>query len=275
MDRIRLIATDLDETLLINHIELPPDFERTVRALAAEGIYFAAASGRPLCSLEKMFASLKDVMIFIGDNGGAASLNGEMLYVREMPPEDWRMLARAAKEAGDVGVLCGLNYAYVEKQYEKYDAVLKPFYADVCYVDRLEDADAVADKFTIYLPKCDSQRAYDEVYSAYAESFSVAVAGAEWVDVMNKGVHKGSALVEIGRRLGIDTSEMMAFGDTFNDAEMLKTARYGFLMANGSPELRAEVPFIAPSNLEYGVAQIAEKVLAQKGLVSPEDFARP
>ena len=41
---------------------------------------------------------------------------------------------------------------------------------------------------------------------------------------------------------------MMAFGDTYNDAEMLQTVRYGFLMENGSEPLRQKVPFLAPSH---------------------------
>ena len=52
MDRIRLIASDMDATLLDEHSQLPPDFEQVIRALAQQGILFAAASGRPLYTLE-------------------------------------------------------------------------------------------------------------------------------------------------------------------------------------------------------------------------------
>ena len=57
----------------------------------------------------------------------------------------------------------------------------------------------------------------------------------------------------------------MAFGDTFNDAEMLKAAKYGFLVENGSPALREEVPFLAPPNTSSGVMQVLRRVLAQNG----------
>ena len=55
MDVIRLIASDLDATLLDGQSQLPPDFAETVRALAERGIRFAAASGRPIYTLEEMF----------------------------------------------------------------------------------------------------------------------------------------------------------------------------------------------------------------------------
>jgi len=138
--------------------------------------------------------------------------------------------------------------------------------------------EAAADKFTVYLPHDNSQEAFDKIYGAFhtgnGGEFSVAVAGKNWVDVMNPGVHKGAALAKVGQLMGIPTDSMMAFGDTYNDAEMLTTAKYGFLMENGSEPLRAQVPFLAPSHREYGVMQILKKVLEQNGEVSPEDFVK-
>ena len=56
------------------------------------------------------------------------------------------------------------------------------------------------------------------------------------------------------------------------DAEMLRTAKYGFLMENGSEPLRQKVPFLAPSHREAGVMQVLHRVLAQNGCVCPKDF---
>ena len=189
-----------------------------------------------------------------------------------MPPEGWRALNRLTREHGDIAVLCGLESAYVEKQYAAYDAVMKQFYTRVEYVDRLEDVTAPADKFTIYLPRHDAQAAYDSVYASQRGTYSVAVAGECWVDIMNPGVHKGAALETLGRLWNLPPESMMAFGDTYNDAEMLRTAKYGFLMENGSVPLRASVPFLAPSHREAGVMQLLQKVLSQSGFVSPENF---
>ena len=129
-----------------------------------------------------------------------------------------------------------------------------------------------------YLPNNDSQEAFDRTYGAFhtgnGGAFSAAVAGRNWVDVMNPGVHKGAALAKVGALLGIPADSMMAFGDTYNDAEMLTTAKYGFLMENGSGPLRAQVSFLAPSHREYGVMQVLKQVLRQNGEVSSEDFTK-
>ena len=172
-------------------------------------------------------------------------------------------------------MLCGLDCVYVEKPWQCYDAVFRNFYTRVTYVDDLLAVEAPADKFTIYLPAGNAQQAFDAVYStACGGTFSVAVAGKNWVDVMNPGVHKGAALLLLGERLGVPPEGMMAFGDTFNDAEMLKAAKYGFLVENGSPALREEVPFLAPPNTSSGVMQVLRRVLAQNGRVCESDFRR-
>lgn len=275
MDKIRLAASDLDATLLDEYSQLPPKFEQTVRALSRENVIFTAASGRPMCTLEKMFEPLLDSMAFIADNGGTAKYKGKTLFISNMPQEDWRAIAHTAAQAGDIGVLCGQECAYIEKCYEWVAKLISKFYPQIECVESLETLDAEADKFSIFLPKGNAQQAFDEVYGPiYGGKVAVVVAGSEWVDTMNLDVNKGAALKYIGRLLGIAPEEMMAFGDTYNDADMLQAVRYGFLMENGSEPLRAKVPFLAPANTEYGVIQVLERVIAQHAEVSPEDFVK-
>ncbi len=274
-DCIRLVASDMDATLLDEHSCLPQGFAGMVNALAQKDIRFAAASGRPLYTLEEMFAGLLDTVILIGDNGGAIRWQGKDLFVSEMPAAGWRQLAKLARENRDIGMLCGLDCVYVEKPWQCYDAVFRNFYTRVTYVDDLLAVEAPADKFTIYLPAGNAQQAFDSVYgTACGGAFSVAVAGKNWVDVMNPGVHKGAALEQLGRQFNIPSTGMMAFGDTYNDAEMLTAAKYGFLMENGSAPLRAKVPFLAPPHTQAGVMQVLHRVLAQDGWVCPADFIR-
>lgn len=275
MDKIRLIASDLDATLLDEHSALPSHFDEMVRALADEGIIFVAASGRPLITLKKMFEPLLDYMALIADNGGTAEYKGETFFLANMPQADWKAIAHTTAEAGDIGVLCGQDRAYIEKRHAWCREMLAKFYPVVEYVDSLETLDAEADKYSIYLPKGNAQQAFDEIYgSAYGDKVAVVVAGPEWVDTMNLDVNKGAALVAVGRKLDIPPEAMMAFGDTYNDADMLTAVRYGFLMANGSEPLRQRVPFLAPANTEHGVVQVIEKVLAKHGCVSAEDFIK-
>ena len=102
MDHIRLIASDMDATLLDERSQLPPDFAETIRALAGQGILFAAASGRPLYTLETMFPELLEEIILIGDNGGAARWRARICLC----PNACRRLAAAGPEH-EAGRRCG------------------------------------------------------------------------------------------------------------------------------------------------------------------------
>jgi len=120
------------------------------------------------------------------------------------------------------------------------------------------------DNMPIYFGGDDSKPA------AYVEVnvFGRSVPGSAWEKLTEQ------IMAALGKELGIPADSMMAFGDTYNDAEMLTTAKYGFLMENGSGPLRAQVSFLAPSHREYGVMQVLKQVLRQNGEVSPEDFVK-
>ena len=252
MDRIRLIASDMDATLLDGHSQLPPDFLHLVQELAGQDILFAAASGRPLYKLEEMFAPVLEQTLLVADNGGAVRWRGKDLFVSRMEPEVWHRLTACAEENGDSFVVCGLENAYLRPCDRCYDAVYRNFYNRIAYVSDLYTIDAAVDKFTIYLPQDNAQEVYEKVY----------------------GPRFGQAVERLSRLLDIPSGAMMAFGDTYNDIEMLEAVGYGFLMENGSPELRSRVPYLAPPNTEYGVARVLQQVLRQKGCVCPADFTK-
>ena len=73
LEDIKLIASDMDHTLLTEESKLPPDFSNYVERLDQKGIRFAIASGRPMYTLKAMFPNLQDKLIFMSDNGGAIS----------------------------------------------------------------------------------------------------------------------------------------------------------------------------------------------------------
>ena len=74
---IKLIATDLDGTLLNREKKLPDDIFDVIDALDKKGILFAAASGRQMASLERLFAPVREKMIFIAENGAYVKYKDE------------------------------------------------------------------------------------------------------------------------------------------------------------------------------------------------------
>lgn len=85
-----------------------------------------------------------------------------------------------------------------------------------------------------------------------------------FLEVMPKGIDKAASLKRLLEYLGKDRSQMMAFGDGFNDRSMLEYAGLGVAMQNGQSAIKAVADLIAPSNEDDGVAYVVESLMLGK-----------
>jgi len=83
-----------------------------------------------------------------------------------------------------------------------------------------------------------------------------------WLDVMNAEASKGAAIKHLQNTLGFTYEQTMSFGDYLNDLEMLKESYHSYAMENAHPKLKEIARFSAPSNVDAGVFQVLEKLLA-------------
>ncbi|WP_225047234.1 HAD family hydrolase [Lacticaseibacillus kribbianus] len=264
MQNIKFIATDMDHTLLTEAGALPPHFEDYLDRLEALGIQFAIASGRPLYTLRNLFPRHKDRLTLIADNGAVVAHRGQILDKTLMPTADYQEIAQfVAANTDGRPLVCGLDAAIAAESDRQYDAVYREFYHNLDFVPDPAAWTGEANKVTIYLPKGDAQETFAaQIAPRYGARFSAAVSGPVWIDIMMKGVNKGTAIQAIGEKLGIATADMMAFGDTFNDAEMLATVGHGYLVANAAPGMEQYAKYRTASNAEYGVLQVLDQVIA-------------
>lgn len=260
---IKLIASDMDHTLLTERGQLPPDFVPTIHQLHAKGIQFVAASGRPMYTLEQMFPEFTDTMVYVSDNGGAIAYQGKILFKSLLPLADYqRMVQFVNQTSNNIAVICGMDAAYVETKYQAYDATLRQFYTNIEYVPDLTQVRVAANKFTIYFPGKDSQAQYEAVFAPEFESaYSVTVAGVEWIDIMNQGINKGHAMRFLADYFDLTPAQMMAFGDTYNDKEMLQMVEHSYLMGNAVDDMRQYATYRADTNENYGVLKVIQKLL--------------
>lgn len=264
MSDIRLIASDMDHTLLTDAGQLPPGFHDLVDRLASAGIVFVAASGRPYATLKGMFPSGGKYMGYAGDNGSIVKLSNKDLYESKLPRDLSReMVTASLQNTPGIPVLCGEECAYVAAENAQYKSFLETFYWRIEVVDDLLDVDAATVKFTSYFPNGDSKQYANEFFEPeYGDKFEVTTSGVNWVDVMNPGVSKGAALKLIAEHLGLERSQMMAFGDANNDLPMLDAVDYSYAVANANETVRSRARFSAESNDNFGVVKVIEQVLA-------------
>lgn len=264
---VRLVASDMDFTLLACDGTQPPRMPERIAALDAAGVTFCAASGRPTYTLRDMFPESRDAMAFIADNGAAVSYRNETIFKSLIDPADYHELIDVTlTETDGVPVLCGMDCGYVLERHREHDATIRVYYHSITYLESFDGLDVEANKYTALFPNNDSKRYFLDLFEPrYGDRFSVTNAGAEWLDIMNYGVDKGTGIERLCAHLGITPAEVAAFGDTDNDIQMLKTAGHSFLVANGQERIRPYAEFEAPSNDDRGVATVIDAILAAKG----------
>jgi Cof subfamily protein (haloacid dehalogenase superfamily) len=269
MDTIKLIASDMDHTLLTEKGELPPDFDNYVLQLDKIGIDFVIASGRPLYTLESIFPKIKHKMSFISDNGGVICYRSEVIFKSLLKSADYQsMITFTENKTDGISILCGLKSAFLSEKNRIYETYLKTFYSEIAFVEDFERIAVDADKFTVYFPCKNSREYYEKIFKPqYGDNFSVTVGDTVWIDIMNYGIDKGKAIRLLGEKLGLKSEQMMAFGDTYNDREMLQSVKYSYIVANADDDMKQFANYITGSNDDFGVIQIINKVI-NNGMIS-------
>lgn len=251
---IKLIVTDMDGSLLDNEKNLPPDFEDVFQRLQRMGIPFVVASGRSIVCLGDYLQKMPGAPACICDNGAYVLENGVLADVREIPRENLRKLLNACREIPDIDlILSGLGGTYYRRGVSEYYKVVESYYSNHVCVDDFNHIDDVIFKVGLSDRQGPLNNSYAPLREAVGDLFSLGISGLHWIDITNRDVTKGSALKRLQKRLGVTAEETMAFGDNFNDIELLQGARYSFAMQNARPEIHRHANYIAKNNWEYGV----------------------
>ena len=263
---IKLIATDMDGTLLDSQKRLPKGFPDLLRELGKRQIRFAIASGRQYYNLLNYFpGSGADDLFFLADNGAVIFENGKNIFFSEMKQDAVPGIVNAIRAVRNAQpVVCGLRSTYIENTGELFLQNVKLYY------ERLEIVpDVLAAAKTDRVCKIaafDAENAEERllpILNRYGEAFNVVLSGSMWIDLMNHGTDKGTGLRFLQERLGISPEETMAFGDYLNDAGMMRTSQYSFAMKNAHSALKNLCAYQTESNDSDGVLKAIRRFLPQ------------
>ncbi|MEX1189833.1 MAG: HAD family hydrolase [Bacteroidia bacterium] len=259
---IQLVVTDLDGTLLNDNKELPSNFWGIEKKLRELGIVFAVASGRPYESMRRIFNNNLEHILFIAENGGLIRYRGEELRSNALPLVDVHELIKLSRKLDNTHILlCGKDVMWFESQDETFLAESLKYYDHMHYVPDLLSVSEPIIKFTL----CDMVSSETNSFPKLKylqDKYTMAVSGLRWLDITGIDVNKGKALEFMQGFLGIPKENTLAFGDYFNDVEMLKQAGISFAMKNAHPEVRKMAQSITRyTNNEFGVIKEIEHLL--------------
>ena len=222
---IRLIACDLDGTLLLNGAQrLSTEIFDLIKELTARGVYFAAASGRQYTNLRRLFAPVKDEIIYLCENGFLGFYKDELIFKEEMDRADGIRLIEAIRDKdGCEALLSGVYTSYLQPKKPSYYDWMKNVVGNDCTI--VEDLTAVKEPFMkVAIYEEDGVKDADEWKARFSDTFNVVTSGNAWLDIMPAHINKGYGLARILERFEIDKGECVAFGDNENDREMLELA---------------------------------------------------
>ena len=250
---IKLIATDMDGTLLNSNNEIQDGFYEVFNEIQEKEIIFAAASGRQYYNLLDRFKGIEEKMMFIAENGTFVVYKGEELIVNSLDINLARELIKIGRTIkNSYIILCGKKSAYIESCDERLIEQTQKYYTRYEIVSDLTKIEDDILKVTI----CDfsgSENNSNKYFDDYRDKAQIAVSGEIWLDI--------TAIEEIQELLNIKHEETMVFGDYLNDLEMMSSAYHSYAMENAHDDLKKVARFIAKSNDDSGVVHAIKAML--------------
>ncbi|MBR1423415.1 MAG: HAD family hydrolase [Ruminococcus sp.] len=256
---IKLIATDMDGTLLDDKKNLPENFDEVVNKLFEKNIKFVISSGRSFCALKAQFKDYLDDMSFICDNGAYVVDCRELIYVSLLPKNIVKRCIALCEQNGYTLLLCGKNGTWHNSKNTAAHKEIAQYYNNQVFTEDLNSVNDDIFKAAVFEEGGIESDGYIKLLNEFASECNVQLSGRYWVDLMSQGSTKGTALKRLENRIGIGYEETMAFGDYLNDIDMLNNSYYSFAMSNAHDSIKQVANFLTGSNNENSVMKEISK----------------
>ncbi|MEA1960892.1 MAG: Cof-type HAD-IIB family hydrolase [Bacillota bacterium] len=261
---VKLVALDLDDTLLDSGLKISPECVRVIREARKKGVWITFSTGRMYASALPYANQLEIDVPLITYQGAWVkhSASGEVLYYKPVPDN---LAAKVMNYFENTGVH---YHSYFED--ELCMEVLSEegrFYAGIAgvkprivrdLVKELDTSDAlkimaVTDNDKMIL------RMETDLKERYGDVLHITRSKPFFLEVMSKEADKGKALQVVAEHYGVERKEVMAVGDSFNDIAMIEWAGLGIAMGNAFDVVKDAADFVTTGNDEEGVAEAIKR----------------
>ncbi|OTN77336.1 hypothetical protein A5886_002436 [Enterococcus sp. 8G7_MSG3316] len=268
---IKLIAIDIDGTLLNDDRKITPAVYKALKAAEAQGVRIVLCTGRPLTGVQDLLTELdlftdNDFVITYNGSLVQKTKNQEIISEFGLSQEDYLFVEMTARQLG--------VHLHVETQDTMYTAnrdispytVYEAFLVNMPLKYRTPE-EMTADLNIIKMMMIDDPALLDSVIpdlpAALTDQYNVVKSAPFFLEVLNKKAHKGAAVKKLAEHLGINQSEVMAIGDNENDLTMVEYAGIGVAMGNATDNVRNMADVITATNEEDGVAKVINEYVLQ------------
>lgn len=267
----KLVATDVDGTLINNSERVPQRLREAIARMTAEGATLALSTGRPARWIYSVLDQLSVRPVCVCANGAVLydSATDEIIAAHTLSPEVMTKAVMAAQEAmKDFG---GVGLAAERAGVSAYDRVQDLFLVTEEYSHAWPSVEhgTVSEEMLLSEPATklllrsdvlESKEMFDIIRPAIPVDqahVTFSMSGG-LLEIAAPGVTKALGVSLLAERLGIAQADVITFGDMPNDIEMLQWAGRGIAMGNARPEVQAVADYVTATNDEAGVADVLE-----------------
>jgi Cof subfamily protein (haloacid dehalogenase superfamily) len=260
----RLIVSDIDGTLLDEtEVIQVPQMKELARLIEAKKLTFTLASGREKTQVADLRRLLELDTPIITCNGAAAGTEDQYLWLDSIDPQLIQPLVKKADALGMTVIFslpeveCSFRRTpFVEETIRKYGRFQEPFLAtkedwsDVS-IQKLLIIDSVLDNGVGVLLR---------EFADSLQELSVVNYNNRSLDIGPAGCSKATGVRRLAGKLGIDLADVMVFGDSYNDLEMLQEVGFGVAVGNAVPELKAVADYVSVGHYLDGVLEVLGQI---------------
>ena len=269
---IRVIATDMDGTLLDPKGQLDlPRLEKILDKLDQCDIRFVIATGNEIHRMRQLLGHLADRVVLVVANGARIFENNELIQAQTW---DDAMVDRAlahfkGRECQDQFVVTAMNGGFVKEGtvFTELDKFMTPEMIEKLYqrMNFVDEFDPNLFGGVLKMSMVVGEERLDSVLQEVNDLFNGHVravsSGYGCIDILQDGIHKAWGLVELLKRWNLKPEQIMAFGDSENDIEMLELAGISYAMENAEEAVKRVATKVAPANSQAGVYKVLENWL--------------
>ena len=266
---------DMDGTLLNSDNVISKENEVALKKLKQMGLEVIIATGRVDLMVKFYIKQLDLKGPVISCNGGLIRNieTGEIIYSKIMDKNTVKEIIDYCMGNNIDFIIYTAEIVYssknnpLGKRYEDRNKLLSketqvPIkYIDNRIIENINDIDAL--KVLLVCEKHEEILILEKYFSKY-DNLTVVSSATGLLDIMASNISKGNALEVLSQKLGVDLSEVIVFGDNYNDMEMLKCAGMPIAMENAVEEVKSQAKYITKSNNESGIAYAINNYILQE-----------
>lgn len=269
---IKLIAIDLDGTLLNSQKEISPKNQEVLKKAKAQGVKIVLCTGRPLFAVEPFMdvLGLREAGDYsITFNGGFVQQNdtGEVLVEYRMETEQLAEMYNLTQKLGlPLDVIEGEQVYHVQPEPAEQPSIYQTLNPLMRFAKRDFSDFGPHERFNKMVVATD-ERFLDQQINLLPKDlytrYNLVKSRKTLLEILHKDVSKANGIARLIEKLGIQQAEVMALGDEENDLSMIEYAGIGVAMANASAVIKTAADEVTASNDEDGVALAVERFVLQ------------